>query len=97
MAMHPTGEYQPQSRQSARLFLQSSELGPLTPSPAGECVPLPPPFGPGGTHSLAREGRGDKGTEDFRNTEAGNLVKVYSVLGYLNNDLMKYFENFQYK
>jgi len=35
--------------------------------------------------------------EDFRNTEAGNLVKVYSVLGYLNNDLMKYFENYQYK
>jgi hypothetical protein len=29
-----------QSRQSARLFLQSSELGPPIPSPAGECVPL---------------------------------------------------------
>ncbi len=37
-----------QSRQSAKLFLQSSELGlPPSPIPAtGECAP--PPFGPGG-------------------------------------------------
>ncbi len=28
-----------QSRQSVRLFLQSSELGPPTPLPVGECVP----------------------------------------------------------
>ncbi len=31
--------FYPHSRQSARLFLQPSELGPTTPSPAGECVP----------------------------------------------------------
>jgi len=35
--------------------------------------------------------------EEFRNTEAGNLGKVYSVLGFLNNVLLKYFENYQYK
>jgi hypothetical protein len=40
---HPYGvATHPQSRQSARLFLQPSELGPpLTPSPTGEChIPL---------------------------------------------------------
>ncbi len=42
-----------QSRQSARLFLQSSESGLPNPSPAGECAP--PVLG-GGAHSLAREG-----------------------------------------
>jgi hypothetical protein len=88
-----------QSRQSARLFLQSSELGPattrwlergwggpnsdegtdhrlyrvlsfissrpnwypLTPSPAGECIP--PPLVPGGTHSLAGGGGGGNSDE----------------------------------
>ncbi len=35
-----------QSRQSAKLFLQSLELGSPTPLAAGECAP--PPFGPGG-------------------------------------------------
>ncbi len=59
----------PQSRQSARLFLQSFELGPPpAPSPVGECVP-PLWFrggGGGGTRSLAGEGWGpncDKGTD----------------------------------
>ncbi len=52
-----------QSRQSGRLFLQSSEMGSPTPSPAGECVPHS--FGGGGggggggTHSLAGEGVGE--------------------------------------
>jgi hypothetical protein len=44
-----------QSRQSAKLFLQWSELGlpqPLTPTP-------PPPVLGGGEHSLAREGLGE--------------------------------------
>jgi hypothetical protein len=48
-----------QSRQSAKLFLQSSELGlhSTTPLAAGVCAPLP--FGPGGrAHSLAGEGLG---------------------------------------
>jgi len=51
------GRVTAQSRQSAKLFVMSSELGlphPLTPC---ECVP-PPLFGEGGTHSLAREGVG---------------------------------------
>jgi hypothetical protein len=55
---------------STRLFLQSSELGPSTPSPAGECVPSP--FGSGRREharliSLAGEGVGgpdsDEGTD----------------------------------
>ena len=33
--------YIAQSRQSARLFLQSPELGPPAPSTVGECVPHP--------------------------------------------------------
>ncbi len=49
----------PQSRQSAKLFLQSSELGLPHPSPAGECAP--PPFdswGGGGTLAC-RKGVGE--------------------------------------
>jgi hypothetical protein len=42
----------PQSRQSAKLFLQSSELGLPHPSTAGECAP-PPPLVPGGRGTLA--------------------------------------------
>ncbi len=44
--------YTTQSRQSARLFLVSSELGPPAPSSTGECVP--PSFGSrgGGTRGL---------------------------------------------
>jgi hypothetical protein len=46
-----------QSGQSAKLFLQSSELGLPQPSPEGDCAPLPLVPG-GGAHSLAREGVG---------------------------------------
>ncbi len=42
-----------QSRQSAGIFLRSSELGPLIPSPASECVPLPLWFR--GGHTRLRE------------------------------------------
>ncbi len=38
-----------QSRQSAKLFLQSSELGLPNPSPAGECAPPPRFWGKGHT------------------------------------------------
>jgi hypothetical protein len=48
--------YIAQSRQSTRLFLQSSELGPPAPSTAGECVPPPPLVQGGGAHSPACEG-----------------------------------------
>jgi hypothetical protein len=43
----------------SRLSLQSSELGPTTPSPAGECVPTG-----GETHSLAGEGLEDPNSDD---------------------------------
>ncbi len=44
--------YTAQSRQNARLFLQSYELGPSAPSTAGECVPPPLVPGGGGTRGL---------------------------------------------
>ncbi len=47
--------YSAQSRQSARLFLQSSELVPPSPSPAGKGVP---PLVPGGTRLRERRGGG---------------------------------------
>ncbi len=46
----------PQSRQSAKLFLQSLELG--LPSPARECAL--PPFGSGGRGTLAAERGGGR-------------------------------------
>jgi hypothetical protein len=51
--------YQPQSRQSARLSLQSSALAPPTLSSASGCCPPPPFWFRGGTHSLAGRGRGE--------------------------------------
>jgi hypothetical protein len=52
--------------QSARLYLQSSDLGPPIPSPAGECVPPFTVVPGGGTNSLGGEGVGgphsNKGT-----------------------------------
>ncbi len=56
-----------QGRQSARLFHQSSELGP-PPSPAGECIPPPPPEPKVGGHTClqVRGGVGpnsDEGTD----------------------------------
>jgi hypothetical protein len=47
-----------QSRQSAKLFLQSSELGLPRPLPRRRVCPLPPVLG-GGAYSLAREGLGE--------------------------------------
>jgi hypothetical protein len=54
----------PQSRQCARLSLQSSELGP-PPSHAGEGVP---PLVPGGAHSLAGEGVGGPDSNEATDT-----------------------------
>ncbi len=46
----------PQSRQSAKLFLQSSELGLPIPLAAGECaLPPPHPLVRGGGHTRLRE------------------------------------------
>ncbi len=56
-----------QSRQSARLFLQSSDLGPPTLSPAGNCVP--PPFSSvEGAHSLRGEGVGGPNSDEVTDT-----------------------------
>jgi hypothetical protein len=54
-----------QNRQSAKLFLQSSERNWDSPTPlaAGECAP--PPFGPRGrTHSLAGEELGSPNSDE---------------------------------
>jgi hypothetical protein len=45
--------------QSAKLFLQSSELGLPQPLTRGRVPPPPPPVLGGGAHSLAREGLGE--------------------------------------
>ncbi len=55
--INPRRECDQQSRHNARIFFQTSELGPPppTPSSAGECVPSP--FGSGGdTLSCGRVG-----------------------------------------
>jgi hypothetical protein len=52
------GEHAAQSRQSARLFLQSSELAPPLPRPLASVTPPPLWFRGGGKHSLAEEGVG---------------------------------------
>ncbi len=73
--------------QSARLFLQSSELAPLAPSTEGESCPYPL-WLRGGTHSLAGEGavgaNSDKGSRHcgtlgiipLRFTGEGNTVDI---------------------
>jgi hypothetical protein len=50
--------HQKERRAPSSLFLQTSDFGPPPPPPAGECVPVPLPFGSEGTHSLAGEGGG---------------------------------------
>ncbi len=67
----------PQSRQSARLFLQSSNWGLSSPapSPAGECVP--PDFGGGGGGVLTC--LQERGGSQFRRGDrhCGTLCTVY--------------------
>jgi len=71
---HPFLSYVTEYRQSAELFLQSSELGLPNPSPAGECALCAPPLVPGGgAHSLARE-RGWEGESQFRR---GHTLYIY--------------------
>ncbi len=52
------GWVQSLSRHSARLFLQSSELGPPSPHPQAIVSPF---LAPGGIHVLAREGEAGPG------------------------------------
>jgi hypothetical protein len=56
VALTPKGSRQcgPRRRQSTRVFLQSSELGPPPPSPADECVPPGTKRGGGGPNSDER-------------------------------------------
>jgi hypothetical protein len=61
------GQLQPQSRQSARLSLQSSELGPQPPHSQGECAPPSLRFREG-THSLAGGGVGGPNSDEGTGT-----------------------------
>ncbi len=64
----------PQSWQSTRLFLQSSELGPPpTLSPTGECAPTP--LVQGGAHSLAGEEVGCPSSDE--GTDTGTLYMYF--------------------
>ncbi len=64
-----------QSRQNAKLFLQSSEFGLPNPSPAGKCAP--PPLVPwGGAHSLGREGLGES---QFRRGTYTVVLCIYCI------------------
>ncbi len=53
------GTFKPQSIQSAKLFLQSSELGFPHPLTRSRVCPSPPLVPGGGAHSLAGEGVGE--------------------------------------
>jgi hypothetical protein len=71
---HPEGILLTQSRQSAKLFLQSSELGLPHPLNCRRLCPLPPCFrGEGHMHSLASEGVGES---QFRR---GNIYCIYTL------------------
>ncbi len=75
----------PQSRQSAKLFLQSSELGLPTPLAAVECAPHPLVRGGGGrrAHSLAGEGLGES---QFRRGDLhSGALYMYKYFVYCTN------------
>ncbi len=65
--------YPQSSRQSARIFLQSSELGPPTPSPVGECLP---PFGSQGAPALTC-GKGGGGSQFGREDRHCGALQKY--------------------
>jgi hypothetical protein len=62
--------------QSTRLSLQSSELAPPAPSPAGECVPRPHWFQGEKAHSLAGEGVGRANSD-----EATDILGTLDIVG----------------
>jgi hypothetical protein len=63
----PVRRVAPQSRQSARIYLQSSEFSPPPPHLPASVGSPPPPMVPEGTHSRAGERAGgaksDEGTD----------------------------------
>jgi hypothetical protein len=66
------------SRQNARLFLQTSELGPPhTPPQAGECVP--PPFSSGRGHTRLRERGWGGGPNSDEGTDTGTVCGTLGV------------------
>jgi hypothetical protein len=68
------GFFHAESSQSARFFLQSSGLGPPTPSTTGECVP---PLAPGGGRGQPRlRERGRRGPKSDKGT---NTVVLYTA------------------
>jgi hypothetical protein len=72
-----------QSRQSAKLFLQSSELG--LPTPRTQAGVPPPPFGSGeGAHSLAREGVIES------QIQRGDIHLWYSKYTYFVYEILRY-------
>jgi hypothetical protein len=80
-------------------FLQSPELGPPTPSPAGECFP-PLRFRSVRTHSLAGEGVGG-GPNSDESTDTVLLRYICTLWGYVQKyKIINYnafmFHNIQY-
>ncbi len=63
-----------QSKQSDRLFLQSSEMGLPHPLTEGECAPPPPGSGGGGTLACAR---GDMGFKFRRGDRHCGTLDIY--------------------
>jgi hypothetical protein len=68
-----------QSRQDAKVFLQSSELGPPAPSPAGECDH--PPFGSGGGTYACGRGAGELGVPMPTRGKTRSYSKYICTLG----------------
>jgi hypothetical protein len=77
----PLTNIYPQSRQSARLFLQSCELGPPNPSLAGECVPSLFGSGGEGTNSLGGE-RAGTGSQFGRWDRHCGTLGIYVLCAY---------------
>jgi hypothetical protein len=70
--------YAAQNRQSAKLFLQSSELGTPQPSPAGECATPPPRFW-GEGHTRWRH-RGWESPNSDGDIHCGTLVRTCTLI-----------------
>jgi hypothetical protein len=69
-----------QSRQNAKLFLQSSELGLPQPLTRRRVCPTPPLVPGGGAHSLAREGVG----ESSPNSDEGTYTVVLCICAFIH-------------